>query len=428
MLLILLLSTPPPLSPTAFWSSRSAVLDRVRAADQDLFLRKRIEKEVDTLCLLDQIPAQHAILILRWSFQHRLRHLLRTLDDNDEMLKIWRLYDDALLGVILKRRGNVQLEQPLDRDLVFLPVKKGGLGLGQHEKIAQHALAAATEAADQQITLILGGEARHEELRGQSERVAGMVDDQYNALVAKLSPDQRAVLCENQAPTASYWLRAIPFDDWQTLSGREIAVGLHARTLTTGQYGVCRHCHQRNELGHDEHCDKSGALRTIRHESIKNQIAQAIRSVEGSSVIVEPPQPRIGPKTNRTDLRVSGPASMTAHTTELDISVVSMFTKESARERGKVLATEEFLKPMDQVLAQCRRAMERRAAKKIDKYKATCLYPFFPVVFSAGGLMAEDTTRLFSHYAEEMHHLVYKRLLLDISIGLLRNRTRCFTL
>ena len=119
---------------------------------------------------------------------------------------------------------------------------------------------------------------------------------------------------------------------------------------------------------------------------------------------------------------------MTAHTTELDISVVSMFTVESARERSKVLATEDYLKPMDQVLAQCRRAMERRSAKKVDKYKATCLHPFFPVVFSAGGLMAEDTTRLFSHYAKEMHHLVYERLLLDISIGLLRNRARCFTL
>jgi len=62
------------------WNFEVELLGSYIRPNPEVFLQKKLDKEMEVLARLDRIPAHHAQLLLRWSIQHRLRHLLRTMN------------------------------------------------------------------------------------------------------------------------------------------------------------------------------------------------------------------------------------------------------------------------------------------------------------------------------------------------------------
>lgn len=113
---------------------------------------------------------------------------------------------------------------------------------------------------------------------------------------------------------------------------------------------------------------------------------------------------------------------------ELDVNVTSLHRQTAGPLLDQIVEGEETYTPMQKVEAGIQRVLEAAEEIKRKKYQRICTSPFFPVVFSAGGALAPDTKLLFDHWYEVLGGYEFSQLQLHLSIGLLRNRARCFML
>ena len=112
------------------------------------FLLAKIEEEAQHILRLSSIEAHHAVILLRISLQHRLRHLLRSLPSSEGLRAIWAEMDKHIRKAVLKLRGQEQHEHEHDARLISLPIRYGGCGFLSFEDCATHARAAMIEKMD----------------------------------------------------------------------------------------------------------------------------------------------------------------------------------------------------------------------------------------------------------------------------------------
>ncbi|CEJ95177.1 hypothetical protein VHEMI10674 [[Torrubiella] hemipterigena] len=126
-------------------------------AARKTFLEKKIDKYNSILLTLRTLPKQHALLLLKGSINHLLRHLLRQLDPRG-LTELWQQADAATiaaLGHIASRRL-----QPINIEhtaLIGIPARQGGLGLILHAKVAKQLYTAARDANTTTTQFILRG-------------------------------------------------------------------------------------------------------------------------------------------------------------------------------------------------------------------------------------------------------------------------------
>jgi hypothetical protein len=98
---------------------------------------------------LQDLPKQHALLLLRASTTSLLRHLPRTLE-GQELQEEFQDIDRRLLQMVKHLQGSTD-SRPLDQDLVALPTRLGGLGITLYAETASLAFQNSRTIAD--ITL-----------------------------------------------------------------------------------------------------------------------------------------------------------------------------------------------------------------------------------------------------------------------------------
>jgi hypothetical protein len=203
--------------------------------DATLGSAEQQERLFELPAITRELPAQHALLLLRLSLQHKLRHLMRTLVLTDEVNAVWEEWDTCLLRAILKLRGQCNDEQFVDRLIVQLPVRCGGLGVLSHAELAVHARAALTEASDERIEKLFDADHEEEEVVPQRTRCRPTIDRHFLEVFEKCeTEEQRRTFADNQAPLATVWLSAIPTNNYTSLPKEVVATGLHTLTLTPG--------------------------------------------------------------------------------------------------------------------------------------------------------------------------------------------------
>ena len=117
------------------------------------FLRGKIEELQQVLERLQDLPKQHALLLLRASTSSLLRHLPRTMEPEglqDELQEI----DRRLLQTVKYLQGSYD-DKPLDQDLVALPARLGGLGITLFAETAHLAFQNSKAIADLALQKIL---------------------------------------------------------------------------------------------------------------------------------------------------------------------------------------------------------------------------------------------------------------------------------
>ncbi len=405
----------------------------------EAFLETLVQEEIQKLLKLDSLTPQHSLLLLRFSIQQRLRHLMRTLPPTPQVLAQFELWDKALLRAVLRLRNpSVETQQPLDQAIVQQPVRFGGLGFLSHRDVAPHARAAMIETSDFAIAQFQSALLDdHDDppvptFQSQRQRCLPMLMEKQAQLTRQLNPVQLAFFIDNQSFLASQWLSAIPYNLFHRLSGKEINVGLSYRTLIPGHLPVCLYCDAPNELGHDETGGRRVNMFTVRHESLKNTLAHHLRTIAGTEVITERfidlrRQQEGAEHDLRTDLTISGPASFQHASTDYDLTLLTAGGRNYTRLPASRPAANSDSRQASATLA-INQLLDARVALKNRKYAGRTGKPFYPIVLTSGGTLSTQTKDIFDFWRSILPGSTYRSMSINISIGLLRSRARPFVL
>jgi hypothetical protein len=413
-------------------------------AARSAFLQQQVDAQLPALDRLADLPAQDALLLLRFCLQANLRHLQRSLK-TDDLLDPWQQIDDALLSRLLSIRCSPR-RLATDVDLVTLPARMGGLGLLSHSEIAPLARAAMADSADALLKLAFAHldqstEVIEEEATPLSQRARCQVvfEARREALLDSIPAALHPAILDNSSPIARRWLSAIPFGPNLRLSPTEVAAGLHVRTLCPGKDDHCAHCGLDNTFGHDDICSARPLWRIARHEQVKRLLSHHLSSVDNTTIRLEP----FVPGTHlRTDLMITGPASYNGPVCELDIAITSAATL-----AGRSLLPSSFAPSSSSAVPSppsfsfvassslgplaaaasglLLHSLQQTENDKRTKYLGKSSSPFFPFVLSSAGTLSPSSLPLLNQWKSQMLHFsLFTRLL---SLQLLRARARFYS-
>lgn len=396
------------------------------------FLEEKIVKAEEKLSKLIDLPHQHALLLLRNCLQQDLRHLQRCLQ-SDDLALLWERLDKAIWQVALRIRGSTSDAEPSDIDfaLLSLPVRKGGLGLLSHQECAPLAYGAASDASDHLLEPLLGPPPQPPELSDrdnedsitpQRVRCEKAFELKKEALFSNLNDHQIKTIIESASGFGRKWLGIIPFYQALRLSDFEVSSALHLRTLHPGPTMVCPLCGIINSPGHAEVCQKRKKWNIARHEQVKRAIATALNQVEGVRVEVEP---HIGETRRRNDIRVTGSEVSGLANHEYDVTVVSLATEDAVNTflPPSLLPTT----PAERAHALITKFLTSKADEKKRRMPASNI-AFSPLVFTVGGLMDAGTTNCLKLWQASVPPSAFSHLCQQLSLILLRARTKSFVL
>ena len=389
------------------------------------FLSTNIAKQVAKLTNLQELPQQHALLILRQCLQRDLCHLQRSLKTED-LEGVWDGLDEALIREVIRMRARIGDDGPglaeLDRMMVQLPTRHGGLGLLSHSACSPHAYEAAADAADVTVNSIfeletanLGGVER----RSQGERCKEMFEAKREAVMAKLDDAQRKTIVESGSVFGRKWLSVIPYYQPLRLSDFEVASELHRRTLAAPSRPSCRLCGDVATFGHDEVCNWRRDRHTIaRHDQVVLVIGHALQSLDARIDI----EPHTYEGRRRNDICVAGSGRRGTTTTDYDIKVYSLMAGHAHLTTSRKPVNSTII---DHSVAQCGKFLSG-VAKSAETRRPWAIGDFRPLVFSLGGLMEKKTGTELLKWKTEMTDIVHEAMVRRVSLVLLRARAKVY--
>ena len=391
------------------------------------FLEAKIEREEQLLTQLVDLPHQHALLVLRTCLQQNLRHLQRSLQSGD-LSHLWQRLDSAIFNAARRiRAGDQDFLQQQDNALLSLPVRLGGLGLLSFNACAPHAYTAASEASDILLAPLLADHGvplptEVTTLITQRERCQKTFLATRDNLLDSLSPLGQAHIVESGSLLGRKWLSVIPFFQALKLSDFEVSAALHTRTLRQGCHLHCRHCGLQNSMGRDEICSLRAPWTMARHEQAKGVIGQALSTLEGVQVRLEP---LILNTQRRNDIQLIGSQASQLSSQEFDLTIVSLDSQDalSTTLRSATLADLSGL-PLAAALAQ-------QHLQTVAKAKVRSQPPglsFCPLALSLGGLMEKQAAGVFKKWKGVLSGGAYSLLIRRLSLCLVRARARNFEL
>nr|XP_031857098.1 uncharacterized protein CI109_007546 [Kwoniella shandongensis]KAA5524169.1 hypothetical protein CI109_007546 [Kwoniella shandongensis] len=408
------------------------------------FLQGEIDEVRESLQHLNQLPKQHALLILRFSCQQKLRHLQPTLYSTD-LGDLWDQLDEMLWVSLDGIRGfGPDASRPaLDRQLLSLPPTFGGLGLASHHEYAPLAYKASTSTAITSLLVLVEGLDEPVDPLSQQELCKEANNIKYKKIMASLPLPDRISMVESSSQLGRKWLSAVPSAPRFIIPDAAIQSALLYRTLQSGYRGSCRKCTSTNTLGHDENCAGRSRHTKARHDAVKHRLASALKSIPGASVVEEPYMIDRLDRLNDIRITMDDADNRQVISEEYDLKIVSLFattyqealwlngkTREEKMEYERLeregLWEEDTTRRVMKVLAQqARRKVTSLPAEERQRVEGTGL--FTPLVLSTGGLQDEETAIKINEWKKwNLPGAAYSWMLMSISVALVRARARTF--
>ncbi|KAJ0133569.1 Regulatory protein LEU3 [Fusarium oxysporum f. sp. albedinis] len=348
-------------------------------APKRAFLEGKIRALKDALSALQDLPKQHALLLLRGSIQLLLRHLQWQLDPIG-LEDLWDQADSlirqAVIALLARSPSDCPKEPSLD--LIALPVREGGLGIPLHKELAAQLHQAAKEASEPTLEKIrkkppidtgprLGKTAQEVLKEANQARLQSFLQD--------LPTSYKQARLENTSYLGRKWLGVLPTKKDLSFTDSEITEALRSRLF----YSIkppslpCSSCGAIAALGHEDTCKGANRRWIARHDAVVRAFYRALSSQPTLEVEKEP---LVQKETSlRADLAVTLGTSWYFY----DIQIVAI---------SKDSATED---PYE--------TLREAAEEKRRKYR--CLGAFFqPIIISAGGLMDLETAKTYKKLQE----------------------------
>jgi len=384
------------------------------------FLQNKLEQELKGFSKLQELRSQDSFLLLRSVFIPKLMHLQRTLEISNEE---WKSADQLILKTLTKILGRIR-GLVLERKLISLPLRLGGLGLTLPSFVAQAALASSKAESFAFLArsfphLVLPTQ---EDTRSQKERMLPKWREHQHTILGRLSKLQQCAFADNCGEAGSKFLQALPLDQSLTLGDGEFTGAIAERLLH--QPGFCEACQTYVEYGHVYSCTKVKSLITYRHEGVKKAVADCFREC-GSTVEVE-----VTCRDRRTDVVVTG--DVTEGSVAIDVSVVAFIgraetSREEAARQDNIFVQKTFRKTLTKIQTWLQRRFQKKM-KENEGYNYGGI--FKPFIISGGGTFLKSTLELIAR-TKRTHPRQYRQLVFQLSCVLARFRGRavlkCFT-
>ena len=362
-------------------------------ANRTTFLLDKITKVEADLNNLHLLPKQHALLVLRKSIQHKLRHLTRHLK-SDDLPTLWRRLDASLWSAVDNLRGHIPSEanHKRDRSLLSLPPALGGCGIMSHLEVAPLAHHASRSLSTTVLRRLVPKLKPESDTRSQRElsQEASLIKQEL--LLASLTSRDQITLTESASQIGRRWLDVTPSSARMTLSDGDVQANLHHRTLLPGYTGACRKCAAPNFASHDEACQGRQDFRISRHESLKHTVAAGLKAVPRMVVEVEPFLPNLR---RRNDIRMTlSDDRTTLLREEYDLKVM-VLTAASNQRLLSVANAPPDTTIFKRAAAQIQTLLAQNAKKKVDALPIRDANtppppPFFPLIMSSGGMLEKS--------------------------------------
>lgn len=366
------------------------------------------------------------------SIQHKYRHLLRSLA-SDDLLDLWTEADDLLATAFDSIRGASAsaARRSVDRSVLSLPTRLGGIGVYSNVECLPHARAAADALSDNVLAALVPGLAPLDTVPTQQGLCGEAFLARREALLSTLTLREQVSLAEGASMVGRRFLSAIPSSARFTMTNSDIQAALHYRTLLPGHDSTCPRCGAPNELGHDEACKNRKDYRVSRHEAVKHHIASALRSVPTLQVTVEPFINGIHGRRNDVAVHDFG-GDRVVLSEEYDIKVTSLFSDTNLAQLSTRPPPADTV--ADTISAKVQAVLALHAARKRSNLPRRSeagqqdAAPFVPIIISAGGVLHTDTRDKFREWKSwGVSKAAHSWLLTSISVSLARARGRTFS-
>lgn len=185
--------------------------------------------------------------------------------------------------------------------LIHLPVRMGGLGLAQHQGVADGIYTAARSNAQDIVQAICPG--LHDMVEAEEGPTAKEVRQSHNInnrnnLKSKLSLHQTQAVLENASYLGRKWLRVLPTRKNYLLADPQYTEALRTRLLlpVLGEASTCMQCASPCDLGHEDDCAAAQRHTIQRHNKLCITMHRWISTVPSTNASLEPLLPTSGPK------------------------------------------------------------------------------------------------------------------------------------
>ena len=205
-----------------------------------------------------------------------------------------------------------------------------------------------------------------------------------------------------------------------------MTVNIRIRTLTPGPKPDCRYCGRPNTFGHDEVCTHRRSWKVARNEALKHIIAHGLRTIPGQIITLEP---KIRNSSRRNDIRVelSILTGSTAQDYDIRVAALASHASSAVREQQGEDQVEMAQRRLNTILDVA--AMAKRTNLPADpREEDRAPVDFYPLIFSAGGMMEKGTEATFGRWKMDMGLSSYMYMIRRLGIALGRARAKIFDL
>ena len=410
------------------------------------FLKAKVQGLEETLARLAELPRHHGMALLRSSSSLLLRHLPRTLDPAG-MEQQYATIDRLLRDSVQTLAGCTSLP-PASQDLVHLPARLGGIGIGSYVDMLRPAFEHAHSNAARvlcgvslavsfpvspwlaPVSLSLTNPLTEEEqaahtdaateteqdteidfAAGERQDSAGRARARYQrALRCKekarlarvqqaITPQQEAVRQEGASYLGRVWLSSLPTSRPLLLLDADLASALRIRLLLPRDdpAALCGLCGAASAFAHEDCCRARHRATITKHDFVCRALEKAMRTVPGWTVSRETREEMDSQR--RVDLRVDAPTGTVCY----DVTLVSV-AKESAG-----------VSPQSTLLSA--------ETDKKRKYRSLGR-SFKPLVLSQGGMMGQETCKSYRDLQDALSCSAKEWMSVFLSVSLVRFRAR----
>jgi hypothetical protein len=251
-------------------------------------------KDVEDLADIAKDEPQLAYACYTKGMSHRWTYVMRTIPDIKHLMApLEEAISNILIPAILGREISV-----LEREVLELPVRFGGLGLLNPVNTADREYKCSKEITEPLVKLILKQELSLESLdrKGIQEIKAKLTaekeakhEEQYKCLCDKVNSRTKRAIMLSREKGASAWLTALPLKSLSyTLNKQEFrdSIALRYSWPINGIPKLCA-CGTKNNVSHTLDCKKGGFV-SMRHDAIRDCTANLLRDAGCKDVRTEP--------------------------------------------------------------------------------------------------------------------------------------------
>ena len=355
-------------------------------------------KQIAVLSKIAKVDPHSAYAAYTHGLRHKFSFAMRTIPNSCEMLQP---LENAIRNMLIPALTEQYQISEIERDLIALPVRYGGLGIPNPCKEAEYEFENSTKLTNKLTNAIINQDTYVPENKEDrlliSKANAMRQNEKQKSLMLSLPTDQQKLLKLNQQKGASAWLTSLPLEEHGFhLSKRQFWDSIRIRYgwPITNMPSNCA-CGKQYTITHALSCHLGG-FTSIRHNELRDLTGELLQQT-CHDVRIEPP---LEPLTGEI---FEFKSTKTADEARLDVSARGLFVPYQ-----KVFADIRVINPRamryehqtpEQILETNEQEKKRHYCRRVLEVENGT---FSPLIFTTNGGMGRECIIFYNRIAQEL--------------------------